>query len=134
MQILDTLWNDLALEAGRCLNNGDGLDTCSAEAQVVWNLMDSTLQEELLAFLLCKETKDLQNERVMFQLEELCKEHFKHSREAHVVRPLCHLLGYLSHADVDFLATPRGGLGHKIDGGHVGSLNLTNASAINRGT
>ena len=127
LQILDSLWEDLAFEAARSLNSGGTLSECSSEAQVVWGLIDPALQEEICAFLMAKQSEQAHSAQLMDELDTPCAEIFTISKEAHVVRPLCVLLGYLTVGNIDFISA-EDTVGNQVQyEGTTGSMQLLHA-------
>ena len=102
---MEEVWKESVLPAARCLAKRDDLSQCSAEQRCIWRALPGPMQEELIAFAAAKLYEDAKLQPTTDALLKFCEHLFTESHEAHVVRPLCLLLGYVKTGAVDFLRT-----------------------------
>ena len=64
-----------------------------------------SIQNELQLFVAAQKKEHQQETQLMRNLDSIYESLFVPSKEAHVIRPLCVMLGYVSTSTIDFLST-----------------------------
>ena len=102
--IFNALWKDLGFEVARNKNNNGNMEQCSRESLILWNSLPISIQSELQLFVAAQKKEELQETHLMSNLDNIYEQIFVPSKEQHVIRPLCVMLGYLSTSTIDFLS------------------------------